>query len=86
MKNIIITVTDKQKRFLYDMEVPAAQPGLQLAENVMEILNEVNPGLYLNARYHCMYVNRLGRALSDGESLAQAGGRNGDYITIISRM
>lgn len=86
MKNIIITITDKQKRFMYDMEVPAAQPGLQLGENVMEVLNEVNPELYLNARYHCMYINRLGRVLSDKESLAGAGARNGDYITIVSRM
>ena len=86
MKNIIVTITDKQKRFVYDIEVPATQPGLQLSEDVMEVLNEGNPELYLNARYHCLYLNRLGRVLSDRESLAQAGARNGDYITIISRM
>ncbi len=86
MKNIILTVTDKQRRFLLDMEVPVAQPGYELAEDVMEVLNEGNPELYLNARYHCLYLNRLGRVLSDQETLAQAHVRNGDYITIISRM
>ena len=86
MKNIMITITDRQKRFVCDIEVPAAQPGMQLAEDVMEALNEVYPELYLNARYHCLYINRLGRALSDRESLAQAGARNGDYVTIVSRM
>ena len=86
MKNIILTVTDKQRRFLYDMEVPVTEPGYELAEDVMEVLNEGNPGLYLNARYHCVYINRLGRVLSDQESLAQAHVRNGDYVTIISRI
>ena len=86
MKNIILTVTDKQRRFLLDMEVPLTQPGYELAEDVMEVLNESNPELYLNARYHCLYCNRLGRVLSDQETLAQARVRNGDYVTIISRM
>lgn len=86
MKNIIVTITDKPGRFVYDIEVPAGQSGGTLTEDVMEVINEANPELYLNARYHCLYLNRLGHPLSDGETLAGAGVRNGDYITIISRM
>lgn len=86
MKNIIVTITDKKNRFVYDMEVPADQPGLKVTEDVMEVLNERSPELYLNAHYHCLYLNRLGRSLSDQETLAEAGVWNGDYITIISRM
>lgn len=86
MKNIIVTITDKPGRFVYDIEVPAGQPGETLTEDVMEVLNETNPELYLNARYHCLYLNRLGCTLQDGETLARAGVRNGDYITVVSRM
>lgn len=86
MKNIIVTVADKPGRFQYDMEVSVGQPGRQLAEDMMEVLNGQNPELYLDTRYHCLYLNRLGRILSEKETLAEAGIRNGDYITIVSRV
>ena len=86
MNSIIVTVTDKKNRFMFDMDVPTDLPGMKLAEDVMEVLNERDPELYLNARYHCFYLNRQGRILSDRETLAEAGVWNGDYMTITSRM
>ena len=86
MKNIIVTVTDRQKRFMFDMEVPTDMVGKQLAVNVMEVLNECDLDLRFDAEYHCFYLNRQGCVLSDKDTLASAGVWNGDYITVISRM
>ena len=86
MKSIIVTITDKNKRFLMDMEVPTDEPGMKVTEDIMEVLNHQDPDLRLNAYYHCLYLNRQKRPLKDRETLAEAGVWNGDYITIISRM
>lgn len=86
MKNIILTIMDKQGSFVYDIEVPAGQPGGTLTEDVLEVLNDVNPNLSLYSGCHCLYLNRQRRPLTDQETLAGAGVRNGDYITVISRV
>lgn len=69
-----------------DIEVPTDTPGMKTMEDIFEVLNQTNPDLYLNVRYHCLYLNRQKRNLSDRETLAQAGVWNGDYVTVISRM
>jgi len=85
MKPIIVTVTDRNHRFAFDVEIPVDQPGSKVAEDVMEVLNYGNPELRLSPYYHCLYLNRQKRPLQDRETLAQAGVWNGDYITIVSR-
>lgn len=86
MKSIIVTISDKNKRFVLDMEVPTDDPGKKVTEDIFEVLNQRDPDLHLNAYYHCLYLNRQNRPLKERETLAQAGVWNGDYITIISRM
>ena len=86
MKNIIVTVTDRQQRFMYDLEVPVDAPGRKLSEDVMEVLNTYGDDILLNADYHCLFLNRQGRVITDRETLAEAGVWNGDYITIISKV
>ena len=86
MKRIVVTITDTHERFACDSEVRAAAPGAQLTKDVMEALAESNPELCFNACSHCLYINRLNRVLSGQESLAQAGARNGDYITVLPRI
>ena len=86
MKSIIVTISDKNKRFMLDMEVPTDEPGMKVTEDIFEVLNQRDEDLRLNAYYHCLYLNRQKKSLNDRETLAQAGVWNGDYITIISRM
>lgn len=86
MKSIIVTISDKNKRFELDLEVPTDEPGMKVTADIMEVLNHEDPDLRLNAYYHCLYLNRQKRALGEHETLAQAGVWNGDYITIVSRM
>ena len=86
MKSIIVTISDKNKRFMLDMEVPTDEPGRKVTEDVFEVLNHKDEELHLNSYYHCLYLNRQKKALGVRETLAEAGVWNGDYITIISRM
>ena len=59
--------------------------GRQLLENMAEVFAAYAPQLHLNSLYHRLYIKRTGRPLADTESLAQAGVRNGDYLTIVPR-
>ncbi len=86
MKSIIVTISDKNRRFLLDVEVPTDEPGRKVTEDIFEVLNHEDPELRLNAYHHCLYLNRQKRSLRERETLAQAGVWNGDYITILSRM
>ena len=86
MKNIIVTVTDRQQRFMYDMEVPIDQQGRKLAEDMMDVLNTYGDDIKLHADYRCLFLNRQGRVMTDHETLAEAGAWNGDYITIVSKV
>lgn len=86
MKCIIITVSDKNRRFSVDVEVPTDEPGGKVTENLFEVLNHQDENLRLNTYYHGLYLNRQKKVLNDRETLAQAGVRNGDYLTIVSRM
>ena len=86
MKSIIITISDKNKRFMVDVEVPTDEPGMKVTEDVFEVLNHQDEDLRLNTYYHGLYLNRQKKVLNDRETLAQAGVWNGDYITIVSRM
>ncbi len=85
MKQIIITIRDRQNRFQMDLEVPVDQPGAKVTEDVIEFLNFTNPELRFNAYYHGLYLERQKRILKDKETLAQAGVLNGDYITVVIR-
>ena len=86
MKSIIITVSDKNRRFLVDVEVPTEEPGGKVTEDLFEVLNHQDEDLRLNTYYHGLYLERQKRLLKDRETLAQAGVWNGDYLTVVSRM
>ena len=49
MKSIIVTISDKNKRFMLDMEVPTDEPGMKVTEDVFEVLNHRDEDLRLNA-------------------------------------
>ena len=85
MKHIIVTVSNRQNTFSCDMEVPVDLAGRRLLANMAEVFAVYTPQFHLDDLYCRLYIKRLGRPLEDTESLAQAGVRNGDYLTIVPR-
>lgn len=83
MENIIITVTNISKVYLYDIEVPTNITIDKLKDDIVEALNGYNPDLFLRTATTELFCNRIGRQLKAEETLENAGVWNGDYITIL---
>lgn len=83
MENIIVTVTNISKVYLYDIEVPTNISIEKLKDNIVEALNGYNPDLFLQSATTELFCNRLGRRLKAEETLENAGVWNGDYITML---
>ena len=84
MKEVIVTVmfSVNGKRMGYDMEVPCNIPAKQAVENIVETLNDYNPGLFLTSEGISLTCQRLGRKLAAQETFEMAGIWNGDYIIL----
>lgn len=82
MENIIVTVTNQQKSFFYDIEVPIELAISNLKDDIVETLNGYNPNLFLKTATVSLLCNRTGHVLADNETMETAGVWNGDYITI----
>ena len=83
MENIIVTVTNISKSYLYDIEVPTNITIDKLKDDIVEALNGYNPDLFLRTATTEFFCNRIGRQLKAEETLENAGVWNGDYITIL---
>ncbi len=83
MDNIIITVTDIPKSYLYDIEVPTDIRTDKLKGDIVEVLNGYNPNLSLNSSSIQLLCNRTGKQIMSDETFSEAGIWSGDYITII---
>lgn len=82
MKKIIVTVTDRTKRFFYDIEAPIGLAVSDLKDDIVEALNGYDPNLFLKAATLSLLCGRTGHVLQDGETLESAGVWNGDYLTL----
>ncbi len=83
MNSIIVTLTDKNRSFLYDLEVPSELEVDKLKDDIVEALNGYNPSLFLKTAGVELLCNRSGRQLLSEDTLESAGVWNGDYITVI---
>ena len=83
MENMIVTVTNVSKTFLYDLELPAAVTIDKLKGDIVEALNGYRPELLLQNAGIKLFCNRMGRQLKEEETMEAAGVWNGDYITLI---
>ena len=83
MENIIVTVTNNNKTFMCDLELPTDVKLQKLRIDVIEALNGLNPGLHLDSGSTLLICNRLGRRLIPEETLESAGVWNGDYLTVM---
>lgn len=81
MKEIIVTLTDKQESFSLDVEIPVDITIDKLACDISEIL--IRHGLHLEneKRKTELYHNRRKMLLKDGTADSE-GIWNGDYITV----
>lgn len=83
MENIIVTITNISRAYLYDLEVPTSITIDKLKDDIVEALNGYNPDLYLRTATTDLYCNRIARKLNADETLERAGVWNGDYITLL---
>lgn len=83
MNSIIVTVTNEEKTFLYDIEIPKTAAADKLKKDIVEVLNDYDQSLNLHSRSAEIFCNRLGRRLRPEETAEEAGLWEGDYITIL---
>lgn len=82
MKNIIVTVRDEGKNYLYDLEIPIDLEAEKLLDDIVQTINGCDPSLYLQAVRSELICERTGKKLEDTQTAEGAGIRNGDFITI----
>lgn len=79
---IIVSIQDEKKELNYDIEVPTNIPAVQLAEDIVEALNNYNPRHFLPNRKYTLYCVRQKRLLEDRKSLMEAGVWTGDVLIL----
>lgn len=99
MNTIIVSVmaTIDNVKYMYDLEVPVDQSGVELAREIIEAINEEvkekNKSQVQNIeenseetnkeeKAYSIYINKSRRLLGDYETLGSAGVRNGDYLRV----
>lgn len=79
---IIITLTDADKTFCYDLEVPVDLEGVKLVDDIVQTIISYNPSLLYGKFESKLFIPKNRRYLSDNETLEQRGVFNGDYLII----
>ena len=82
MESIIITVTNGEKTFCYDLDVPIEINCVDLKQDIIESINGANPMLMINPVSSHLFSKRLEREICDDETLVDAGVVNGDFLII----
>lgn len=82
MKNIIVTITNEQSTYSYDIEIPIDLEIEKLLDDIVQTLNGYNPALFLNVFSVILYSRREKKFLSAKDTIRQAEIKNGDYIEI----
>mgnify|MGYP007105518369 CR=1 FL=1 len=83
MKNAIVTVTDREHSYAYDLEFPLEIRGDKLVAFLFEALHELNPFLEYDTKVHGLYLQRAKHFINSHQTFAQAGGRNGDIVLVV---
>ena len=83
METIIVTLTNTARLFFMDLELPANVQIGKLKADLTEALNEYEPGMLFPSpdRFE-LVCSRLGKQLSQSETLAESGIWNGDYLIV----
>ncbi len=83
MKNVIITVTDREQSFSYDVEFPPDIRGDRLTAFMFEALHELDPSVEYDGRSCGLYLQRAKHFVNSHQTFAEAGGRNGDIVLAV---
>lgn len=83
MGQLIITVGDKKTEQFFDTEIPDDLEVEELAYQLAEALNGMNPQLRWNTNRLVLYSPKLGRNLKSENTLQEEGIWNGDYLYIM---
>lgn len=83
MESLIVTVSDRNRSFFIDLEIPSDLVWEKLSEDVVETLNGYRPELSLPVLGTAFMCMRLKEILPDDKTLREAGIWNGDYLIIL---
>lgn len=83
MDNLIVTLTNPQKSFFYDVEIPSSLSVEKLKGDIVEALVAYDSNIMLKNENCILFCNRLNRQLDNAETPLSAGVWNGDYITVM---
>lgn len=82
MKKIIVTVTNKEKSFCYDVEVPTNLTLDKLYDDIAQSLIGYKPNMTLKADSARIYSTFCKKMLGNTDTLESAGVWNGDILIL----
>ena len=83
MQHIIVTLTDINHSFMYDLELPTDLVYEKLIDDIIQTIISYNPDLAYNTSASKLIIPKLMmKEMQIGETLESAGIFNGDYLII----
>lgn len=85
MKKIIVTLTNENNSFFFDMELPTQYPVKKMYSTIVDLLNQNQSKIVFKVAGLLLVANRQKKIISPNNTLEEAGIWNGDYITVIPK-
>ena len=85
MKKIIITLTNENNSFFFDMELPTQYPVEKMYSTIVDLLNQNQSKIVFKVAGLLLVANRQKKIIPPNNTLEEAGIWNGDYITVIPK-
>ena len=85
MKKIIVTLTNENNSFFFDMELPTQYPVEKMYSTIVDLLNQNQSKVTFKVAGFFLGANRQKKIISPQNTLEEAGIWNGDYITAIQK-
>ena len=85
MKKIIVTLTNENNSFFFDMELPTQYPVEKMYSTIVDLLNQNQSKIVFKVAGLLLVANRQKKIIPPNNTLEEAGIWNGDYITVIPK-
>ena len=85
MKKIIVTLTNENNSFFFDMELPTQYPVAKMCSTIVDLLNQNQSKIVFKVAGLLLVANRQKKIIPPNNTLEEAGIWNGDYITVIPK-
>ena len=76
----IATITNEERTFEEDMELPSSMPASELCQQLLMILNEIHEDMFTNWVKCCLEYNS--RIINDNDTLLKAGAFSGSWLVV----